>query len=117
MKLLKNKSFLLAMFIAVAAVAMMLVPEVAMSADINTTGTTSTAGEGLLADVFGVFQGSVGALVGLGISLLGLWMWLMQQNSWGIVLLIAGALLTVFPDIFASFTKSAQGAFSASTSK
>lgn len=74
--------------------------------------SSSNVGGSFLNDVTGIISGNLGTLLGLGISLFGLWMWLVQQSSWGLIILIAGAALTAFPGIYTSLSDGFQGAFS-----
>lgn len=80
------------------AVALVMMPESAMAQSIDTDSTA--AGEELLDTVLGLVTGSMGTLIGLGIALFGLYMWLIQQSSWGIMVMIGGVALTAFPGIF-----------------
>ena len=74
---------------------------------------SSNVGSTFLDDVTGIISGNLGTLLGLGISLFGLWMWLVQQSSWGLIILIAGAALTAFPGIYGSISSGFQDAFQA----
>lgn len=80
------------MFVAFAAMVLTMLPEVALAQE--------EAGEELLETVVGLVSGSMGTLIGLGIALFGLYMWLIQQASWGIMVMIGGVALTAFPGIF-----------------
>lgn len=73
----------------------------------------SNVGDQFLNDVTSLITGNLGTLLGLGISLFGLWMWLVQQSSWGLIILIAGAALTAFPGIYGSISSGFQDAFQA----
>lgn len=95
------------LFLFVIGFTLLITPEFAFAAN-------TTAGGGLLADVQALLQGSLGTVVGLGISLFGLWVWLAQQSSWGILILIAGAAITAFPGLYAGLTESFKSAFSSS---
>ena len=90
----------------VLALALVALPDLAEAAD-----TTTTAGSSLKTDIVNVFKGDIGFLVGLGVSVFGLYMWLIKQASWGLVMLIAGGLITVFPNLFKGIQEGAQGAF------
>lgn len=98
----------LKLVLAILAVAAVATPEMAFAAE---------AGEDLKKDILGLITGDIGFLVGLGISLFGLYMWLIQQASWGIILLVAGGLVTVFPNIFAGIQDGASTAFEESQVK
>lgn len=101
---MKTKSFIFfALSLALVAVFAML-PDVAMA-------SSGGVGDTLLTDITDLFTGNLGTIIGLGISLFGLWMWLVQQSSWGLIILIAGAALTAFPGIYGSISKGFQNAF------
>lgn len=85
------------------------VPDVMAASGSNSSSVGST----FLDDVTGIISGNLGTLLGLGISLFGLWMWLVQQSSWGLIILIAGAALTAFPGIYGSISGGFQDAFNA----
>lgn len=86
-----KKLFLFALF-GFVAVALTVAPEFAMA----------DAGATLLGDLNTALGGSLGTIAGLIIAVLGLYMWLVQQASWGIVMIIGGVLITVFPQLFDS---------------
>ena len=86
-----KKLFTFALF-GFVAVALTLVPDMAHA--------TATPGSDLLGDISGLLSGNVGTLIGLGIAIMGLYMWLVQQASWGIVMIIGGVAITAFPGIF-----------------
>ena len=91
--------------IAVAALAIIaLSTEPALAAANNT-------GSGLLSDIEGLIAGKLGTVLGLGVSLFGLWVWLAQQSSWGLLILIAGAALTAFPGLYGSLASAFENAF------
>ena len=103
-------------FMAILALVAAYAPELAFA---NGQGATnpanhsgSGAGSSLRSDIEAVFTGDIGFLVGLGISVFGLYMWLIKQASWGLVMLIAGGLITVFPSLFSSIESGSQSAFS-----
>lgn len=85
------------MFVAFAAMILTMLPEAAMA---QSAGSSTAAGDQLLDTVLGLVTGSMGTLIGLGIALFGLYMWLIQQASWGIMVMIGGVALTAFPGIF-----------------
>ncbi len=99
-KLLVEKNILTVAFVLFAAALFTMVPEMAHA-----------AGESLLTDVQNLLTGSLGTVVGLGISLFGLWVWLAQQSSWGILILIAGAAITAFPGLYKGMTDGFKSAF------
>jgi len=103
-KLLVEKNILTVAFVLFAAALFAMVPDVAHA----------EAGTSLLTDVQNLLTGSLGTVVGLGISLFGLWVWLAQQSSWGILILIAGAAITAFPGLYKGMTDGFKSAFSSS---
>ena len=107
------KKFLTFMSFAVLAVVLTMAPEAAMAQD------ATAAGGDLLASVLGMVSGSLGTLIGLGIALFGLYMWLIQQSSWGIMVMIGGVAVTAFPGIFewvrSGFADATDGNATAST--
>tara|TARA_Y100000780_G_scaffold211112_2_gene210089 strand:+ start:280484 stop:280849 length:366 start_codon:yes stop_codon:yes gene_type:complete len=103
---LSSKLWMFSLVALVAAVAM-IAPDAAFA---QTSG--GSVGQGLFTDIQGLIQGNLGVLAGLLISLFGLWMWLVQQSSWGLIIVIAGAALTAFPGIYAGISQGIDNAFS-----
>lgn len=60
----------------------------------------SQAGSDFLRDFRRALEGSVGTTAGLVISLVGLYMWIWNQVSWGLIVALGGALITAFPGIY-----------------
>lgn len=104
-KFLNEYDLLGFLFVCLLTSAFVLVPEVA---------SAQTAGQGLLSDITNMLQGSIGTVVGLGVSLFGLWVWLAQQSSWGLLIVIAGAAITAFPGLYKGMTDGFKAAFSGS---
>ncbi|MBI1364305.1 MAG: hypothetical protein GC134_10000 [Proteobacteria bacterium] len=102
---MSEKNLLTVAFALFAAVLFTLAPDMAHAA-----GNT-TAGQGVLTSIEGLLTGSVGTVVGLGISLFGLWIWLAQQSSWGLLVVIGGAAITAFPGLYGSLAGSFKNAF------
>jgi hypothetical protein len=75
------------------------------------------AGAGFLADFKTAIRGSIGTTGGLVVSLVGLYMWIWNQVSWGIIVAIGGALLTAFPDIYENIGSFGKDAFKGSIAK
>ncbi|MCP4355700.1 MAG: hypothetical protein GY793_08760 [Proteobacteria bacterium] len=75
---------------------------------------SETAGEGLFTDFTNALKGKMGTTAGLAVSLVGLYIWLWNQVSWGIVVAIGGALLTAFPGIYTSLQGFGKDVFSES---
>ena len=86
------------------AVATVLMPEAAHA-------DGASVGSSLFSDVQGLVQGNIGIVVGLLLSLFGLWMWLVQQATWGLLIVVAGAALTAFPGIYAALNSGVKNAF------
>lgn len=104
---LTGKSFFTLAFTLFATAIFTLAPDMAHAAG-------STAGQSLLQDITGLLTGSMGTVVGLGISLFGLWVWLAQQSSWGLLIVIAGAAITAFPGLYKGMTDGFKAAFAGS---
>lgn len=75
---------------ALLGLAFTLIPEAAVA----------QAGSDSVKAFSGIFEGNYGLLIGLGIAALGMWMWLIDQNTWGVVMMIGGVALTAFPGLF-----------------
>ena len=98
-----NRNLKIYSIMGLVAVAGAMLPEAAF-AD-TTTGNT------LFTDVQNLIRGNLGVVIGLALSLFGLWMWLVQQATWGLIIVIGGAALTAFPGIFGSLSQGIQSAF------
>jgi hypothetical protein len=72
------------------------------------------AGSGFLTDLTNALNGSMGTTAGLLVSLVGLYMWIWNQVSWGLIVAIAGALITAFPGIYGNIGKFGKAAFESS---
>ncbi len=96
-----NRKFVTFGLAGAAAAVALLSPELALAQ----SGNASGAGESGLAAFQDLFLGNVGLMVGLAIAAFGLWKWLMDQTSWGIILIIGGVLITAFPGLFGSAQK------------
>jgi len=94
-------------FLSILALSFLIAPDIAFA----------EAGGSLLTDVQNLLTGSVGTVVGLGVSLFGLWVWLAQQSSWGILILIAGAAVTAFPGLYKGLAEGFENAFATSGAK
>ncbi len=95
--------------LALAAVAMALMPDVALAAD-------PTVGESVGEDLVALLKGNIGTIVGLGIALLGLYTWLVQQSGWGVIMIIGGVVVTAFPGLFSSLQDGFTAAFTDASS-
>lgn len=64
-------------------------------------GTASQSGGVALSTLTGVVTGNIGLMLGLGITVLGLWTWIIgQKTGAGIVMILGGVLLTLAPGLF-----------------
>lgn len=78
---------------AIALLALVAVDPVFAQAD--------TAGAEAKETLENVITGNIGLLLGLGITILGLWTWIIcQKTGAGIVMIIGGVLLTLAPGLF-----------------
>ena len=73
------------------------------------------AGASLFEDLTGNLKGTTGTTLGLLVSLVGLYMWIWNQVSWGIFVAVGGALLTAFPGIYTNLAGGAKDAFTKTT--
>ena len=102
--------------IGLMAVAVVLMPESALATQtVQPPGTGNTGAIGvadeLFGDVVGLVSGNLGTVIGLVLSVFGLWMWLVQQATWGLLIVIGGAALTAFPGIYTSLNQGLTTAF------
>jgi hypothetical protein len=111
MKMLLNSKVILnlALF-AFTLVIIGILPDVAIAQ----TSSGGGAGGSLKTDVVGILTGNLGTVVGLGVSLFGLWVWLAQQSSWGLLIVIAGAAVTAFPGLYSGMAQGFAAAFGSS---
>lgn len=66
--------------------------------------TAAGAGGSFLETLEGLVTGNIGLMVGLALAILGIYTWVVkQETSAGIMLIIGGVLITVAPGIFNSF--------------
>ena len=82
----------------------MLLPEMAFA-------QTITAGDDTLRAITDAFQSNGGVIVGLLLAMLGLWQWIVSQNSWGLVMIIGGVIITAFPGLFQSMQDAMEDLF------
>jgi len=83
--------------------------------DNSNLGGGYSAGQSLFDDLTGNLKGTTGTTLGLLVSLIGLYMWIWNQVSWGIFVAVGGALLTAFPGIYTNLAGGAKDAFSETT--
>jgi len=84
------------------------------SAQTAVTTATAAGGDAVGADLLGTIvqqmSGNLGTAFGLGIAVFGLYMWIVQQATWGIVMIIGGVAITAFPGLFGGIRESFQAA-------
>lgn len=60
-----------------------------------------SAGANLLGTVTDMLSGSIGTIIGLGLAFLGLWTWIVkQETAAGITMILGGVALTMLPQVF-----------------
>ncbi len=85
---------------SVAAMAFMALV-VANPAFAQGTGDVGDAGAAASQTLVSVITGNIGLLIGLGITVLGLWTWIIgQKTAAGLTMVVGGVLLTMAPGIF-----------------
>jgi len=67
-------------------------------------------GGDMLEAIIQQMSGNLGTAFGLGIAVFGLYMWIVQQATWGIVMIIGGVAFTAFPGLFGGMRESFQAA-------
>lgn len=60
----------------------------------------------------GLIQGNIGTFIGLTVALLGLFQFTVQAKTSGLLVLLAGVLVTLSPSIYISFMKGLRSTFS-----
>ncbi len=64
-------------------------------------GNVTNAGQGLLNTLQTAITGNIGLFIGLAIVILGLWTWIIKQETGaGITMIIGGVLITLAPGLF-----------------
>lgn len=85
---------------SVAAVALMALV-IANPALAQGTGDVGDAGSAASQTLVSVITGNIGLLIGLGITVMGLWTWIIgQKTAAGLTMVVGGVLLTMAPGIF-----------------
>lgn len=63
--------------------------------------TAAGAGQTVLTSIQGAITGNLGLVLGLGLAILGIWTWVVKQETGaGIFLIIGGVLITIAPGVF-----------------
>jgi len=83
---------------------------VATDASAQIAAVTAQGGDNVGADLLETIiqqmSGNLGTAFGLGIAVFGLYMWIVQQATWGIVMIIGGVAFTAFPGLFGGIRES-----------
>lgn len=70
----------------------------------------AAAGGNLVSTFEDAITGNIGFFIGLAVTLIGLWTWIIKQETGaGIVMIIGGVLITLVPDIFDGMTDVVRG--------
>ena len=93
------------LMLGVAAAALMTLviidPTFAQSAGGSSGSGAAGAGSAAKSTLENILTGNIGLLLGLGITVLGLWTWIIgQKTGAGIVMIIGGVLITLAPGLF-----------------
>lgn len=92
------RNYKLLSVMAVAGLVAAISPDLAFA----TTGA-SGAGQDFGKDLVALMSGNWGTLAGLLVAILGLYTWLVKQETWwGIMMLVFGIAVTAFPGLFAN---------------
>lgn len=72
--------------------------------------SAANAGSNLLATLTQSITGNIGFFIGLAITVLGLWTWIIKQETGaGITMIIGGVLITLVPGIFSGMHQVVSG--------
>ncbi|NBV54661.1 MAG: hypothetical protein EBR79_03000 [Proteobacteria bacterium] len=94
---------------ATLAVMLMLVSTV-IPAVAQVSNIASSSGRPMLDALQGAITGNIGFFIGLAITILGLWTWIVKQETGaGVVMIIGGVLITLVPGIFNGARELASG--------
>lgn len=67
------------------------------------SGNGGTIGESYFSTLQGAITGNFGFFLGLGITVLGIWTWVIkQQTGAGVTMIIGGVLITLSPNLFSN---------------
>lgn len=85
-------------FLAAAAIVLMTVVLIDPSLAQDTAATAGGVAKSTLEEAI---TGNIGFFIGLGVTILGLWTWIIKQETGaGVVMIIGGVLITMAPGIF-----------------
>jgi type IV secretory pathway VirB2 component (pilin) len=92
-------------FFAFAAVLVMLAmvanPAIAQVALGGAGSGAAQAGGNVLNTFVGLLTGNIGTVIGLFVVVLGLWTWIIKQETGaGIIMIIGGVVITLVPQLF-----------------
>ena len=93
-----------------AVAATLVSPEAVAQVTAATTAGGDDVGADLLETIMQQMSGNLGTAFGLGIAVFGLYMWIVQQATWGIVMIIGGVAFTAFPGLFGGIRESFEAA-------
>lgn len=108
--MLKRKNMMTFGLFALLAVIFTMAPDVALA---QTAPGVDDKGASFLNAFAGGMESNFGLMVGLILAALGLWRWLMSQDSWGVMMIVGGIVITAFPGIFEGLYKSSSTFFTA----
>ena len=91
-------------FALVAGLLALIAPEALAQSGGTLTDATQNVGQSALGGVSSLLSGNIALVIGLCLGVFGLWTWLVKQETWGIILILGGVVLTAFPGIFDSIT-------------
>lgn len=90
------------LFTVAAMVVMVLAASHSFAAP-ATTGGGSDIGQSYYDTLKGMITGNFGFFLGLGITVLGIWTWVIkQQTGAGVTMIIGGVLITLAPNLFSN---------------
>ena len=96
-----NQRTLLFSVAAVALMAVVVANPVFAQAGISGGGDAAQAGGAAVNTLVGAITGNIGLLIGLGITVAGLWTWIIgQKTAAGLTMVIGGVLITMAPGMF-----------------
>lgn len=96
MRISRNAVFAVALTAGLA-----LVADPALAQGAGTTTTAGGAGSNVLSGIQGAITGNIGLFIGLALAILGIWTWVVkQETAAGIMLIIGGVLITISPGVF-----------------
>jgi len=105
-----DKRTLMFGFAAVALMALAIHFPAFAATTVGGGSDASSSGAEAKATLEGILTGNIGLFLGLGITVLGLWTWIIgQKTGAGIIMIIGGVLLTLAPGLFNGVREMAGG--------